>query len=102
MEVVVGIGSERQRSEATLGYIDIQFLLKLPDQRRFRRFSIVDFTAGELPQTRHRLAFRPLGHQNPPVDIDKAHGRNEHEWEFSPRHPVVDAHAAAIRSCNRH
>jgi len=50
--------------------INFQLFIQFANQCCFRRFSCLNLSSGELPETSHRLAFRPLLHQNSVILID--------------------------------
>src|SRR5262245_47893042 len=77
MKIGVAVAGEAQRREALARDPDAEFLLKLADQRRFRRLAGLDLAAWELPQPRQRLAGGALGQQHAPVRIDERAGGNE-------------------------
>ncbi len=71
---------ESERRETVLFDDDAQFLLQLPDQALFRRFAVLDLAAGKLPQSRHRLAFRPLCEEHAAVGIDECAGGDKDDF----------------------
>src|SRR5665213_2298584 len=102
-EMEAGIGMARESEWCETGFIDddAQFLLQLPDQTLFRRFTIFDLAAGKLPQACHRLAGRTLSDQHPAVGIDEGAGGNKDDFDaHSPTTSMLGG--PWLRGCDRH
>jgi hypothetical protein len=70
-----------QRRQTRLPHDNAKFLLQLPDQRFLGPFAGFDLAAGELPETRHRLAGRALGKKHATVGVDQGTGSNKNEFD---------------------
>ncbi len=58
-------------------HVDAEFFPQFPDQGRFRHFSLMNFTAGELPESRIRLQRPALGGKEPVAPFDDGADDND-------------------------
>src|SRR5579883_339496 len=89
MEALVAVGREGEGREAGLARVDAELFLDLADERGFRRLALMHLAAGKFPQSRHRLARRPLRQEHPAVGIDERHRDDEDDGERAFSHPSL-------------
>ena len=81
MEVGIAVARKGKRRETSLAHRYREFLAQFPYQGIFRSLAILDFAAGEFPETGHRLALRSLRDQHAAVGVDERASRNEDDLE---------------------
>ncbi len=86
MEVGIGVTCKGKRRETSLAHRYREFLAQFPYQGIFRSLAILDFAAGEFPETGHRLALRSLRDQDAAVGVDERAGGDKNKFDaHSPR-----------------
>jgi hypothetical protein len=74
MKRFVSVTGKDERRQASPGNLYAELFIKLADQALLWGFSVLNLTAGELPEARQLFTTRPLSYENAPVDVHQRRG----------------------------